>query len=184
MRGRRKTPPGGAFVSRGLVTASSRGGQGMETSRSTAVRRLLRAALCGMVCGTFGPVVLFLLLAWQGGQDALRLLGFFAALAALYGALPGLLNGLIGSLNGLWVGRRRGGWPVEFVPLVMVVLAWVWDRGDPKVGLTLLCSLIPAAFTWAAGFVGQVIGSGGREAKAEVVDVRAERGTAADRPRD
>jgi hypothetical protein len=137
-----------------------------------------------MVCGAFGPVVLFLLLAWQGGQDAFRLLGFFAALTALYGALPGSLNGLIGSLNGLWVGRHRGGWPVEFVPLVMVALAWVWDWGDPKVGFTLLASLIPAAFTWAAGFLGQSIGIRGRDAKGAVGDVRSEQGAASDCPRD
>jgi hypothetical protein len=136
-----------------------------------------------MVLGAFGPVILFLLLAWQSWQSAVRLLGFFVALAVLYGAVPGVLNGLIGSLNGLWVGRHRGGWPVEFVPAVMVAVAWLWDRGDPKVGDTLLASLIPAAFVWAAGFLGQAIGIGGGEARGNVGEIRAEERVAEDRPR-
>jgi hypothetical protein len=134
----------------------------MGMPRSTTLRRLLLGALCGALCGFVGPVVLFLLLAWHSWQDALRFLGFFAAAAALFGALPGFLNGLVGTLNGLWVGRHRGGWPVELVPVLMLVLVWVWGRGNPKVGLTLLVSLIPAALVWAAGFLGQAIGIAGR----------------------
>jgi hypothetical protein len=110
-------------------------------------------------------VVLFLLLAWHHWPEAIRLLGFFAAAACLVGALPGLLNGLIGTLNGLLVGRHRGGCPVELVPLLLLILVWVWDREDPKVGFTLLFSLIPAAFVWTAGFLGQAIGIRGRTAQ-------------------
>jgi hypothetical protein len=110
------------------------------------------------MCGACGPVVLYLLLAWQHGSEARSLLGFFAAATGLFGALPGLLNGLVGTLNGMWVGRHRGGWPVECVPLLLLVGAWVWDRGNPKVGMTLLVSLVPVAFVLAAGFLGQALG--------------------------
>jgi hypothetical protein len=107
-------------------------------------------------------VFLFLLLAAYERQEAMRHLGFFAAVAGLLGALPGLINGLIGTLNGLLVGRHRGGCPVELVPFVMLILVWVWDRGNPKVGMTLLVSLIPGALVAASGFLGQSIGIRGR----------------------
>ena len=126
--------------------------------RSLKARCLLLGALGGAACGAFGPVILFLLLVWHDRQEALRHLGFSAAAAGVFGPLPGLLNGLIGTVNGLWVGRRRGGWPVEFVPLLMLVLLWLWDRGNPKVGFTLLIGLLPAALVWAGGFLGQAIG--------------------------
>ena len=107
-------------------------------------------------------MILVLVLAGQEWEEAVRRLGFFAVVAGLFGALPGLVNGVIGTLNGLRVGSHRGGWPVEFVPLLMLILAWVWDRGNPKVGMTLLLSLIPGAFVVAGGFLGQAIGIRGR----------------------
>jgi hypothetical protein len=51
----------------------------------------------------------------------------------------------------------------------MVALAWVSDRGNPKVGLTVFFSLIPAGFVYAAGFLGQAIGIAGRDVKNETV---------------
>jgi hypothetical protein len=104
-------------------------------------------------------------LAWHHWLEAIRLVGFFAAATCLFGALPGLLNGLVGTLNGLLVGRHRGGWPVGFVPLLMLILVWLWDREDPKVGFTLLFGLVPAAFVWTAGFLGQAIGIRGRTSR-------------------
>jgi hypothetical protein len=99
------------------------------------------------------------MLAWQHWQEAIRHLGFFAA-AGLLAALAGLLNGVLGAANGLFVGRHRGGWPVEFVPLLLL-LVWAWDRGNPKLGFTLLVGLIPVAFVLAGGFLGQAIGMRG-----------------------
>src|SRR5262245_55875520 len=100
----------------------------MGMSRTIVVRRLLRGALCGMTCGHFGPLVPFVLAAWGTWQGAPRFVRFFAALVRLYGGVAGLVNGIVGTGNGLRVGRHQGGWPVEFIPLVMVALAWVWDR--------------------------------------------------------
>jgi hypothetical protein len=107
-------------------------------------------------------VILFSLLAWQDWREGLRYLGFFAALTALLGILPGLINGVVGTLNGLLLGRHRAGWPLGFVPLLMLVLVAVWDRGNPKVGMTLLVSLIPGDFVLAGGILGQAIGIRGR----------------------
>jgi uncharacterized membrane protein len=129
---------------------------------ATTTRYLVRGGLCGAAVGTLGPAVVFVLLSWQDWQQGVRYRGFFAAAAGLLGALPGLANGVIGTLNGLLVGRHRGGWPVEFVPVLMLVLVWVWDRDNPKVGMTLTASLVPAAFVAAAGFLGQGIGIRGR----------------------
>src|SRR5262249_38053895 len=53
------------------------GNLGMQ--RSPTRRCLLLGGLCGASCGTLGPVVLFLLLAWHHWPEAIRLLGFFAA---------------------------------------------------------------------------------------------------------
>jgi hypothetical protein len=127
--------------------------------RSPNARCLLLSALCGTCCGALGPVILFLLLAWQDYNEAVRHLGFFAGVVALFGALPGMLNGFLGALAKLWVGRNHSAGPVElFVPLLMLALVWAWDRGNPKVGLTLLWSLIPVTFVWVSGLLGQAIG--------------------------
>jgi hypothetical protein len=78
---------------------------------------------------------------------------------ALFGALPGMLNGFLGAQVKLLVGRNHSAWPAElFVPLLMLALVWAFDRGNPKVGLTLLWSLIPVTFVWISGLLGQAIG--------------------------
>ena len=59
--------------------------------RAAKARCLLLAGLCGAVCGASGPAVVFLLLAWQDREAAIRRPGFFAA-AGLLAALAGLLN--------------------------------------------------------------------------------------------
>ncbi len=148
--------------------------------QSATVRRFLLSALSGAVCGSFGPAVLFLLLSWYSWRDAVRFVGFFAAASALYGALPGLLNGCLGTLYGLWVERHRITWLEEVllvIPMGMVVLAWVWDRSNPKVGFTLMWSFVPAGFVLAAGVLGQRVGRGGRNAKAKAVDIPPDHGT-------
>jgi hypothetical protein len=106
--------------------------------------------------------LLILWLSWQDGSETASLFTFFAVATLVLGTLPGLANGVIGTINGLVVGRHRGGWPIELVPLLMLLVVWLWDRDDPKVGAALLAALVPAAFVEVAGFLGQGIGSRGR----------------------
>jgi hypothetical protein len=46
------------------------------------------------------------------------------------------------------------------IPLLLLVALWVCDRGNPKVGYTLLVGLVPMALVWFAGWAGWWIGSG------------------------
>jgi hypothetical protein len=107
------------------------------------------------MCGTVGPVILFAFLAWNEWQEAVHLLWFFVAVTALCGTLPGLVDGLLGAINGLGMRRHGGGCPMVLIPLLTLVLIGIWDRHNPKVGMTLLVGLVPVAFIWGGGFVGQ-----------------------------